>query len=219
MPNIFIFRIVRILATLISRLYFRIEFRGVENIPTAGPFLMTPNHVSYFDPIWVSVPVARPLRYMTWDVMTRKPLIGPLMRAFGSFPVTLERADRQALRVAAEQLQHGGGLVIFPEGGRTQTGALMRFKPGAVLLAVEAGVPVVPVTIIGAYEAYSYHHLFPRPRKVRVLYHAPLRLTLPPGEEPTKEFIRDQTRRLHEIVASGFEAWDEKSERVSGRER
>jgi 1-acyl-sn-glycerol-3-phosphate acyltransferase len=51
--------------TLISRLYFRIEFRGVENIPTAGPFLMTPNHVSYFDPIWVSVPVARPLRYMT----------------------------------------------------------------------------------------------------------------------------------------------------------
>ncbi|MFZ4985315.1 MAG: lysophospholipid acyltransferase family protein [Blastocatellia bacterium] len=210
MPNILIFRIVRLLASLISHLYFRVEFRGAENIPTAGPFLMTPNHVSYFDPIWISVPVRRPLRYMTWDVMTRKPLIGPLMRAFGSFPVSLQRADRQALRVAADQLRHGGGLVIFPEGGRTQTGEMMRFKPGAVLLAIESGVPIVPVTIIGAYEAYSFHHLLPRPRKVRVLYHPPIRLTPPSGEEASREFIRAQTARLQEVVASGFDQWDEK---------
>ena len=130
MPNIWLFRIVRLLASLISHLYFRVEYQGVENIPTSGPFLMTPNHVSYFDPIWISVPVRRPIRYMTWDVMTRKPIIGPLMRAFGSFPVNIERADRQALRTAADQLRQGGGLVIFPEGGRTQTGALMKFKAG-----------------------------------------------------------------------------------------
>ncbi|MFN7624960.1 MAG: lysophospholipid acyltransferase family protein, partial [Acidobacteriota bacterium] len=67
MPNIWIFRIVRLLAALISHLYFRVEYKGVENIPTSGPFLMTPNHVSYFDPIWISVPVRRPIRYMTWD--------------------------------------------------------------------------------------------------------------------------------------------------------
>ena len=204
MPNIWIFRIVRLIASLVSHVYFRVEYRGVENIPTTGPFLMTPNHVSYFDPIWISVPVQRPMRYMTWDVMTRKPVIGPLMRAFGSFPVNIERADRQALRVAAEQLRRGGGLVIFPEGGRTQTGALMKFKAGALLLAIEAGVPVVPVTIIGAYEAYSFHHLFPRPRKVHVVYHPPLRIELPPGEEPTKEFLRNQTIRLREIVASAL---------------
>ena len=105
MPNIWLFRIVRLLASLISHLYFRVEYQGVENIPTSGPFLMTPNHVSYFDPIWISVPVRRPIRYMTWDVMTRKPVIGPLMRAFGSFPVNIERADRQALRTAADQLR------------------------------------------------------------------------------------------------------------------
>jgi 1-acyl-sn-glycerol-3-phosphate acyltransferase len=99
------------------------------------------------------------------------------------------------LRVAAEQLRHGGGLVIFPEGGRTQTGALMRFKPGAVLLAVESGVPVVPVTIIGAYEAYSLPPLYSRDHaKCRVLYHR----ASPPhssarGGADVKEFIRDQT--------------------------
>lgn len=204
MPNIWIFRIVRLMASIISHVYFRVEYRGVENIPTTGPFLMTPNHVSYFDPIWISVPVRRPMRYMTWDVMTRKPLIGPLMRAFGSFPVNIDRADRQALRVAAEQLRGGGGLVVFPEGGRTQTGALMKFKAGAVLLAIEAGVPIVPVTIIGAYQAYSFHHLLPRPRKVRIVYHPPIHLQLPAGEEPSREFLRTQTDKLRQIVASAL---------------
>ncbi len=204
MSGNWIFRITRLIALLFVRCYFRIEYRGVDNIPVAGPFLLTPNHVSYMDPIWISVPVRRPMRYMTWDVMTRKPLIGPLMLAFGSFPVNIDRADRQALSVAAAQLREGGGLVIFPEGGRTQNGELMRFKPGAIRLAVEAGVPIVPVTIIGGYEAYSFHHWFPRPRKICVVYHAPRRIELPPGQELTKEFLRDQAERLREVVAAGF---------------
>lgn len=204
MPVNWIFRITRVVASLLVHLYFRIEYRGVENIPTTGPFLLTPNHVSYLDPIWISVPVRRPMRYMTWDVMTRKPLIGPLMRAFGSFPVNIDRADRQALEVAAAQLREGGGLVIFPEGGRTQDGRLMKFKPGAIRLAVEAGIPIIPVTIIGAYAAYSFHHWWPRPRKIRVVYHPPLWVSLPEGQELTKEFLRDQAARLRGIVASGF---------------
>jgi len=132
------------------------------------------------------------------------------MRAFGSFPVSLERADRQALRIAADQLKSGGGLVVFPEGGRTQTGEMTRFKPGAVLLAIESGVPVVPVTIIGAYLAYSFHHLLPRPHKIRILYHPSITMAPPVGEEASREFIRTQTARLQQVVAAGFDQWDEK---------
>jgi 1-acyl-sn-glycerol-3-phosphate acyltransferase len=205
MIGMWIFTLSRWIVMGVARLWFRIEFEGTEHIPKAGPFLLAPNHVSYLDPFWVSLPVGRPMRYMTWDEMTRKPIIGPLMRAYGAFPVDIRRGDRLALRRAADQLQRGGGLVVFPEGGRTSTGELMSFKPGAILLALEAGVPIIPATILGGYEAYSRHHLLPRPRKVRVRYHPPLLLTLPPGEEVTKEFLRQQAVRLRSIVASGFE--------------
>jgi 1-acyl-sn-glycerol-3-phosphate acyltransferase len=73
MPVLWIYSLTRLVTMALLRLYFRIEYRGVENIPTAGPFLLTPNHVSYADPLWVSAPVRRPMRYMTWDIMTKKP--------------------------------------------------------------------------------------------------------------------------------------------------
>lgn len=204
MNKTWIFTLSRWIVLALARLWFRIEFEGTEYLPKTGAFLLTPNHVSYFDPFWVSLPVSRPMRYMTWDEMTRKPVIGPLMRAYGAFPVDIRRGDRTALRRAADQLHQGGGLVIFPEGGRTSTGELMPFKPGAILLALEAGVPIIPATIQGGYEAYSRHHLFPRPRKVRVRYHPPLLVRLPPGEEVSKEFLRQQAARLREVVASGL---------------
>jgi 1-acyl-sn-glycerol-3-phosphate acyltransferase len=199
-----IFAISRVIFKIVCRVYFRIEFSGTGNIPSSGPFILAPNHVSYMDPIWVSIPVSRPMRYMTWDEMTKKPLIGPLMKAYGAFPVHLERADRTALRKAGEQLRTGGGLVIFPEGGRTRDGLLARFKPGVIRLAAEADVPIVPATIIGGYAAYNYHHLLPRPRKVRVIYHPPIRLTLPADGEISKEFLREEATRLHDVVLSGL---------------
>lgn len=204
MNKMWIFTLSRWIVMALARLWFRIEFEGTAYLPKTGPFLLTPNHVSYFDPFWVSLPVSRPMRYMTWDEMTRKPIIGPLMRAFGAFPVDIRRGDRGALRRAADQLHQGGGLVIFPEGGRTATGELMPFKPGAILLALEAGVPIIPATILGGYEAYSRHHLFPRPRKVRVRYHPPLHISLPPGQEANREFLRQEAARLRDVVASGL---------------
>ena len=204
MPVLWIYSLTRLVTMALLRLYFRIEYHGVDNIPTEGPFLLTPNHVSYADPLWVSAPVRRPMRYMTWDIMTKKPLIGPLMKAYGAFPVNLERADRDALKVAAAQLRGGGGLVVFPEGGRTQDGNLMKFKTGAIRLAFEAGIPVIPATIIGGYEAYSFHHWLPRPRKVRVIFHPPIRFELPEGGEMTKDILRAGAARLQEVVAAGF---------------
>ncbi len=204
MENLWIFKLTRLLISAIFRLYFRIEYQGLENVPQEGALIFAPNHVSYLDPIWVSIPINRPLRYMTWDRMTRKPLLGSVLRAYGAFPVKVDKAsgDRAALRQSLEQLRAGGGLVIFPEGGRTRDGILMPFKPGVIRLALDTKAPIVPVTIIGGYKAYSPHHLIPRPYKLKVVYHEPLRLAPPANHSRNKDYEREQAKNLQSKVAS-----------------
>lgn len=202
MNKLWLFHLSRWLVGVVSRLYFRIELEGAERVPKTGAMIVAPNHVSYLDPLWVSIPISRPLRYMTWDRMTRLPLIGPLMLAYGSFPVNVDRGDRAALKASLEQLRAGGGLMVFPEGARTRSGRLEEFKPGVIRLAMDTGAPIVPVTIIGGYRAFSPHHYFPRPFKVKIIYHQPIRLTPPADRAEWKQYQQEQTARLQCIVAS-----------------
>jgi 1-acyl-sn-glycerol-3-phosphate acyltransferase len=204
MDRFWVFQFSRRLVSLFSRLYFRIEFEGADRAPKEGAMILAPNHVSYCDPFWVSIPFKRPLQYMTWEKITQLPLLGRLSMAYGAFPVKIEKGDRAALRHSLEQLKRGGGLVIFPEGGRTQTGRLMPFKAGVIRLALETNAPIVPVTIIGGYRAFSPHHIFPRPYKVKVIYHEPIRLVPPHGEAQMKEYMREQTEYLQSVVASAL---------------
>src|SRR5262245_9798910 len=176
MERFWVFNFTRRLIGLLSRLYFRIEFEGAGRVPKEGAMILAPNHVSYCDPFWVSIPFHRPLAYMTWDKLMRLPLLGRLGKAYGAFPVNIEKGDRAALRHSLRQLKSGGGLGIFPEGGRTRTGRLMPFKAGVIRLALETDAPIVPVTIIGGYQAFSPHYIFPRPYKVRIIYHEPIKL-------------------------------------------
>lgn len=204
MDKLWLFQISRWLVAVISRLYFRIEFEGVERVPKSGAMILAPNHVSYLDPLWVSIPIRRPLRYMTWDRMTRLPLLGPLMLAYGSFPVNVEKGDRAALKASLEQLRADGGLMVFPEGARSKSGHLEEFKPGVIRLALDTGAPIVPVTIIGGYSAFCRHHYFPRPFKVRVVYHEPIRLVPPTDKSELKQYLQDQVNQVRSIVASGL---------------
>src|SRR5215216_7699768 len=116
----FVITVLRPFARWLCRLWFKAEFHGAENIPAEGACIIAPNHVSYGDPIWITIPVYRRVYYMAWDKPFDIPVLGFIMRAFGAFPVNLEStADASAQRSSLEVFARGGALVIFPEAGRT----------------------------------------------------------------------------------------------------
>ena len=84
------------------------RFHGVENIPSDGAGIITPNHVTYADPIWITIPIRRWIYDMARDKPFRIPVLGQMMRIFGAFPVNLDiAADASAQREAIELLQKG----------------------------------------------------------------------------------------------------------------
>jgi 1-acyl-sn-glycerol-3-phosphate acyltransferase len=204
--------LIAVLSPLIwwfCRLVFKIKFRGVENIPLEGACIITPNHVTYADPVWMTIPVKRRIYYMAWDKPFRIPVLGLLMRMFGAFPVNLDvAADASAQREAIELLRNGKALVIFPEGGRTRTGKLMPFKMGAFRMALAHGVPILPVSIKGAENIWPVGRVFPRPGRLTITYHPPIeveRITEDASRSELKERARQLAKKTHDVVGSALD--------------
>ena len=191
------------------RLAFKIEFHGVENIPRLGACIITPNHATYADPIWITIPMPRRIYYMAWHKPFRIPVLGLLMRMFGAFPVNLDvAADASAQRDAIELLRKGRALVIFPEGGRTKTGKLMPFKMGAFRMALTHGIPIVPVTIKGGENIWPVGQVFPKPGRVTITYHPPIEVETIQSDKSRvelKESARQLARKTHDVVASALD--------------
>jgi 1-acyl-sn-glycerol-3-phosphate acyltransferase len=167
-----------------ARGLFRIRFEGVEHVPRTGPVVITPNHVSFMDPILITIPIRRALHYMALEPFFRVRGLGALMRWARAFPIQETERDSPAIRRALGILRGGEPLVIFPEGGRSPDGRLQTFRPGAFRIALAAGAPVVPVTIAGAFEAWPAGRRMPRPGRITITYHPSLDGTaLPPDAD------------------------------------
>lgn len=169
---------------LISRALWRINFRGVENIPAEGGVVIAANHQTYVDPFWISLPVHRPLRYLAWSEAFKWPVAGRAIEALGAWPVVIERGNPSAHRRSLQWLREGGAVVIFPEGGRELAdGEMLRFKSGAARLALEAGVPILPVTVRGGNVAWPRGQRWPRTGQVEIVYHPLQHPSARPGED------------------------------------
>jgi 1-acyl-sn-glycerol-3-phosphate acyltransferase len=196
--------IVRMVVRFFSRLLWKMELLGVENVPAAGGLIIAANHQTYFDPFWISVPVKRPTRYLAWSAAFKWPFVGRCLTWFGAWPLQLERSDPSAIRRSLQWLRDGGAVVIFPEGGRsTCTGEMERFKAGAVRLALEANVPILPVTIRGGNRVWPRGWRFPHTGKVVITYHPLYRAAQSPDEE-TRVCARRESQRLEEIIGSAL---------------
>lgn len=184
-----------------AQVYFGIRFENVHHIPASGPLIIAPNHVTYADPVLVTIPIRRPVFYMAWNALFRVPGLGWLIRRLRAFPVEIDSADPRATREAARRLRAGEAVMIFPEGGRSQDGRLQPFKPGAFRLACGLGVPVLPVTITGGHEVWPPGRVLPRPGRVTIVYHAAL--PPPPGEDSRAAALL-LARQVRAAVASAL---------------
>jgi 1-acyl-sn-glycerol-3-phosphate acyltransferase len=169
---------------------WRVTGRG--NIPARGAAILAPNHIADCDPPFVGLSVYRPLWFMAKRELFEIPVLGKLIAFAQAFPVDRDAPDRAALKHAEELLRAGQIVVIFPEGRLSQSGELQPLLPGALMLALRAGVPVIPVGISGTNQILPYGQTVPRPtlEPVRVHFGAPLSF------DDLKELPSREQRRL-----------------------
>jgi len=147
---------------------FGIRVFGREHLPRRGGVLVVSNHQSYLDPVLAAVGMPRPYHPMARASLFRLAPFAWLIRSLHAFPVRRGSADLGAVREALRRLKGGAVVLVFPEGTRTRDGSIGRLQAGPVLLARRAGVPILPMVIDGAFEAWPRTRLLPRPHGIRV---------------------------------------------------
>ncbi len=119
----------------------------MENIPSDRGIILCANHRCYFDPVFVGVKLKRELRFMAKVELFHKPVLGALIKKLGAFPVKRGTGDMEAVTKAIDTVKNGGVFAIFPEGTRSKTGEMGKFKSGAVLVASKTDGDIVPCYI------------------------------------------------------------------------
>lgn len=152
----------------VFRVAFGLRVEGGAYEPLRGPVLVVCNHVSAIDPPIAGVALRRQARYMAKQELLDTPVLGWLLRSVGVYPVRRGEPDRRAIRTTMECLARGELVVMFPEGTRSPDGRLMAAEPGAALVALRSGAPVLPVAVIGTQHAMPKGIRCPRRAKVSV---------------------------------------------------
>ncbi|MEK9146042.1 MAG: lysophospholipid acyltransferase family protein [Elusimicrobiota bacterium] len=173
----FCHRQLQTLAHWIFTAYHDIRVHGAEHVPASGPVIIASNHPTYLDGAFLMVGLHRSVRFMAWEKPFRLPLLGALMRSYGSIPVDMKKPGRGSFEAAVKVLRGGAAFGIFPEGGRTKGLAPMNpFKSGVARLAMITGAPIVPATIVGGRRVWRKGDLLPKPGPITVCFHPPIRV-------------------------------------------
>ena len=177
----------------------RVQSVGLDKLDPARTYLFMSNHVSNLDP-----PIITPLIPKRTSVLVKKelfsfPILGRAMRMGSMIPV--DRGNRDAgiesVRVAKQVVHQGLNMSIYVEGHRSFDGRLLPFKKGPFYLAMECGVPVVPVTIVGTHELMPKGRFAIKPGTAKVIFHPPIE----PENFGSRERLMEKVRA---VIESGL---------------
>jgi 1-acyl-sn-glycerol-3-phosphate acyltransferase len=193
MADALYFALKRVLAP-VADVYFRLRATGQERLPQ-GPFIVAGNHSSLLDWVFVARFVERPIRFVLTREFYDQIGFSRLYQTLGVIPIRDGAIELSAVRRLLATLARGEVVGVFPEGRITRDGALLPAQPGVVAIAARARVPIVPVGVRGAFEAFPRDARFPRPRAVRVAYGPALEI--PEGVARSRD---DQGRYAAELM-------------------
>jgi 1-acyl-sn-glycerol-3-phosphate acyltransferase len=187
-----VYEFVRVLTMMHALITYRARGIGSELVPN-GPVILAPNHASFMDHFFTGAFIRRRVQFMGKSQMFGS---GPLSWIYshgGVFPVRRGHHDEEAFISAFKILERGGAVVMYCEGGRSRTGGLAdTARPGIGRLALESGVPVVPVAILGSYQVRNWKRFhFP---KVTIKFGEPFKF------ERIEEPDRDQQQQAADLI-------------------
>jgi len=154
----------------------RVEVNGLERLEPKQTYIFTPNHQSLIEvPLWVAY-LGRNIAYLGKKEVFKYPIFGYGIRLVGVVPVDRSNSPAavESAKLATENIRRGKSYVVYPEGTRSRDGGLLPFKKGAFMMAIDAGVPVVPITISGATRIMPKGQIKIFPSTVRVTIHEPI---------------------------------------------
>ncbi len=180
-PNSLLMTAVTSFFDVYLRLYCEpIRLEGLENVPSHGPVIVAARHVHNADVNFLAHYSPRQLQFLAKSSLFEWPLVGYAIRALRAIPVQRHVAETTGLRRGLKALAGGGAVCIFPEGTRHRDGILGRPFPGAGLLALRSGAPVVPAVVTGLERLDLSQLACPEPEAVTMRFGRPFRLRPPP---------------------------------------
>jgi 1-acyl-sn-glycerol-3-phosphate acyltransferase len=180
--------------------YFHWRVFHPERVPREGPVILASNHASYLDPPLVGSALDRPINYLARDSLFRFPVFGSILRSWNAVPVDRDGTSPRGLRNIIDRLNAGGGIVLFPEGTRSNDGDLLPARSGVGLVVIKSNAPVVPVRVFGTGSAYGRSMKFPRPLPVAVKFGLPMDFTKERSD--AKDCSKERLKEIYQQVAA-----------------
>jgi 1-acyl-sn-glycerol-3-phosphate acyltransferase len=170
----FTYDLSRVVARLAAVVLCRIRCQGRSHVPSEGGALLCANHQSFLDPILLGLACDRRLNYLARQSLFHFRPLRWLIEWFDAIPIEREGLGLAGLKETLRRLRRGEIVLIFPEGTRTHDGSIGPLKPGFTALARRGHVPLVPVAIAGAFEAWPRTRPCPVPQPIWIQFGAPI---------------------------------------------
>jgi 1-acyl-sn-glycerol-3-phosphate acyltransferase len=170
---------------------------GKEKLDKKQSYVFVSNHQGAYDIFLIYGYIGQPIKWVMKQSLRKLPFVGKACEAAGFIFVdnSSPKAAAKTIKDAEEKLKNGASIAIFPEGSRTKTGKMGKFKKGAYQMALDLKLPIVPITINGSYEVMPIHSYFINPHKMELLIHDPI-----PTQQIDLDNIRDAAIKIRELV-------------------
>ncbi len=187
-----LYRIARILAFFVLHVAFFLKIANKENMKYEDGCIYIANHKSNWDPVVLGFSVKnKPVCYLAKEELFSTKTLDYLMRGLNCIPVSRSNGDIKAVKTALHALKNNKNLGIFPEGTRSKDGKLLPFEQGAALIAIRAGVPIIPTYIKGNYKLF---------KKVTIYAGKPIFIKSFTEGKKTSEAVKALTEHLEKVI-------------------